>query len=73
VFFGVVFLPDDRQILHIKSRLLKFLDGGFGVGVGMVYGDDGIIFIHRSSGELYEYMVGRNAAAAYRGTVLYFL
>ena len=43
VLLGVIVPPDDRQFLHVESGFLQFPDRRFGVRMGLVNGDDGIV------------------------------
>ena len=53
MFIRVIVASDDRQLLHIKTGLLEFLNGRFGFGVRFVYRHDAIVLGHELSFRLF--------------------
>ena len=46
IFIRVVVTADDGKFFHVKTRLLEFLDGGFGFNVRFENRHDGIVLGH---------------------------
>jgi len=46
VLFGVIIFADDGQFLHVEPRVLKFFDGRFGFGVGVINPYDCVVLRH---------------------------
>ena len=45
MLIGMIVASDNREFLHVKSRLLQFLDSGFGCGVRFVDCHDCIVIV----------------------------